>query len=413
LKTIFCLFILCLLALSAEAQDPFKPYLNNASPVIVRQLDSEVEDHIRLDKLVFFSNVDARDATDSTMIFAVVARPKKPGKYPGLLVLHGGGGNAEIDKVKAWAAKGYVALSIDEPGIANPEKVPFSSGSWKDIPYGKERFTAQPDVRASVLFKGAVAAIQAFYLLQDQPDVIRERIGIVGISWGGYLTTLVSGFMGEQVYASYSVYGSGFYDEGSTFQKQLNEMNEADRKIWLKYLDAGRRAKGIKNPFFIAAAANDNWFYPPAVMKTIKTSKGPVNHVFSPNDSHKIQLPGGTSEKDKIGWTGMEELYFEYYLKGIGKPFPEFGKVSQKIKDEKLMISFNVDGGVINEAKVFYSISEATWPKRTWKEAEVVKDGDDYLVSIPLKDGPIDWFATISDDRPVSVSTHVKHINKN
>ena len=412
-----------LFSFSAEAtervqdtgQDPFQPYLTGKTPQILKDLGEEVQDGVRVRKLVFCSRViQTASGKDTSMIYAAIARPAKPGKYPGLLVLHGGGGFADADKAKNWAKQGYITLVLDEPGIANPEKVPFSSGPWKKFAYGESRFTVIPDITNSTVFDGVLSAVQGLYLLHSQSGVIKGKIGIVGISWGGYLTTIVSGLANNMVHASFSLFGSGFYDEGSLFLKELDKMSTADRTTWLKYLDAGRRSKAIKTPFFIAAAANDNWFYPPAVMATLRSIKGPINHLFSPNSSHKIELPGGTTgaNPEQPGWLSMEQVYFDYFLKGNGQPLPKIQEIkTEKTSSGNVLVRFKVSSPLsVSIAQISYSPVGVGWTERKWETVPAVESGNGwYMVEVPAKElkQSFDCFATISDSRPVSVSSYL------
>ncbi|MCK9413435.1 MAG: dienelactone hydrolase family protein [Prolixibacteraceae bacterium] len=398
-----------------KGKDPFQPYQTGKSPQILKDFGEEVKDGVRLRKVVFYSReVQTATGKDTSKIYAVIARPAKSGRYPGLLVLHGGGGFAEIDKAKKWAKQGYIALLLDEPGIANPEKAPFSSGPWKKFAYGESRFIVIPDITNSTIFDGVLSAVQGLYLLRSQPGVIKGKIGIVGISWGGYLTTIVSGLANKMVNASFSVFGSGFYDEGSLFLKELDKMSTADRATWLKYLDAGRRSKAIKTHFFIAAAANDNWFYPPAVMATLRSIKGPVNNLFSPNSSHKIELPGGTTgaNPEQPGWLSMEQVYFDYFLKGIGQPLPKIQEIkTEKTSSGNVLVRFKVSSLLsVSIAQISYSSIVVGWTERKWETVPAVKSGNGwYMVEVPAKElrHSFDCFATISDSRPVSVSSYL------
>ncbi len=345
-----------------------------------------------------------------TEIYAVIARPLKSGSYPGLLVLHGGGGSAEVERIRKWAAKGYIAVSIDIPGVAAPDKVPNTSGFWKTYPYGEHRFTAEPDITHSTIFDGAVAALQAFYLLRSQPDVVKDKIGITGISWGGYMTTILSGLASPYVHASFSTYGSGYYDAGSTFLKLLDKMPETERATWLKYLDAGRRAKKIASPFFIAAATNDNWFYPPAVMATLNAVHGPAAHFFAPNNSHTAAVPGGNGSAGHVGFMQMEETYFNFYLKGIGLPLPVIS-IEDRIKkdNDNYILKFSVQSKTaVTSATVYYSTADTLWTKRKWIMIKAIPlTNGNYEAHIPASVTAKDtWcFASISDDRPVTVSS--------
>jgi dienelactone hydrolase len=395
--------------------DPFAQYLTGQAPEILKDLGEETGDGVRVHKLIFHSyNYKSGSGNEKAQIFAAVVRPEKPGKYPGLLVLHGGGGNAEIDKAKKWAALGYVVVVLDEPGVANPDKIPFSHGPWDNYKYGENRFVTRPDITSSTIFSAVLSSVQGLYLLYSQPDVIKDKIGIVGISWGGYLTTIVSGLANPLIKASFSVYGSGFYDDGSVFLKNLNVMDPWERATWLKYLDAGRRVSSIKTPFFIAAAANDNWFYPPAVTSTLKNSKGPVSHLFAPNNSHKVELPGGTEGKspEEPGWLAMERIYFDYYLKGIGQPFPKIQEIkTEKSSSGNTQIKFKVSSPTeIASGQVCYSPVGVEWPKRKWEIIPATASADGwYVAEIPSNElkQPFECYATVSDSRPISVSSYL------
>ena len=398
-----------------DAQDPFIPYLNNTAPKIITELGEET-DSIKLRKVIFHSrDVTIDGKVISTNVYAAIARPLKPGNYPGILVLHGGGGAAEVDKIRNWAAKGYIAVSLDLPGVTAPEKVPNSTGFWKTYAYAKNRFTVMPDITRSTIFEGVVAAVQGFYLLHSQPDVIKKNIGITGVSWGGYMTTIVSGLVNADVRASFSTYGSGFYDTASVFLKELDKMPAADKALWLKYLDAGRRAKYINTPYFIAAATNDNWFYPPAVMATLKAVKGQVNHFFAPNANHGAPIPGGNSSPKRVGTMQMEETYFNYYLKGMGLPLPQVlkptGTPDKSTGNYKVKFSVSSKTN-ITAATVYYS-TDSTWTKRKWVAVQAIpSNNSNYEAQIPaqvIAKGSF-WFASISDERPVTVSSMISEI---
>ncbi len=399
-----------------EPEDPFKPYLTGEAPLICRDLGTETSDGVSLRKVVFNSRVyPVAGGMDTTRVFGVVARPEKPGHFPGLLVLHGGGGAAEIEKARRWASKGYVVVSVDEPGIADTKNTPLSEGPWNRYKYGENRFVAEPDLTASTIFDAVLASLQGLYLLRAQPDVLPDKIGVVGVSWGGYLATMVSGLANPLVAASFSVYGSGFYDASSVFLRELNRMDPFRRAEWLRWLDAGRRARHIQTPFFIAAATNDQWFYPQAVKNTLQQIRGEVNHVFSPNVSHKINLPGGTENKksDTPGWTEMEEPYFNYYLKGKGERFPKITAIrAEKSDGSSVRVALTVDSDTpVEQAIIHYSPVGEVPTRRKWEAVPARRlSGNVYEAVIPVRDlgeDPVEFYGTVSDNRPVSVSSYM------
>lgn len=394
---------------SSDPTDPFLPYLSSKPPAIVSKLDDESLGTVHLKQIVFRSRViQTRRGPQPSNVFALIASPLAPGKYPGLLILHGGRGKAEKEKAIAWAARGYVVVAPDLPGIADPELVPHSSGPWKGD-FTSKYITANPDVTTSPIFDGVLAAVQALELLRSQPNVIADRIGVVGISWGGYVATMVSGMAGKAVRATFSVYGSGFYDRGSAWQERLARLPKDEAAKWLKYLDAGRRAEGIAGNYFVAAATNHEYYWPPAVMATLAEIRSPRNQLFAPNAVDSISLPGGSVETEfPSSWLRMEETYFAFHLQGRGSPFPmvEIEKAARR-DNETVRVHFSVAGPPVR-ATAYYSLNDKPWVAREWVKAPVIANGNGrYEAVVPAAAAAqgASWLALASDARPVTVSS--------
>ncbi len=412
---------------AAEPTDPLRPYLDGKAPEILREVASAdvPPENITVRRVVFRSR-------DDSEIFAVIAAPKAPGKHPGMLVLHGGGGSAEVDKAMAWAQRGYVAIAPDLPGIAEPKKLTVSKGRWSTLKYGEGRWIATPDAGSSVVFDAVLSAMKSLYLLRAQPDVDTSRIGVVGCSWGGYMTTMVCGLAGEQVRAGFAVWGCGFYELTSQFngpKSTLGAMPDAERERWLRHLDAGRRVPGMKAAFFIAGATNDFFYWPRAVQATLDAIPGEKNHLYAPNSNHKAPVQGGsvfdnkpaaaftptpfqpypTPSGSKANWLAMEVPFFDYYLKDIGQPLP---KVSVQHGGDPLLVRFSVTApGPLAKVEVYWARTNPDVMKREWIALPVTKTGED-LYQAQLSADTSDWFVVASDDRPVTVSSDLIHVGK-
>jgi len=429
----------------------------------------QLKNNVRIRHVTFKSVPVYKDGEyhDDTVVYAMIAMPADaaPGKkLPGLLILHGGGQFVQWAPqhwlVEQWAAAGYVVVTCDLPGIASPAFADAGSGTWRSVPYGSTpNFTVTPDIKASWLYTAEATALKAFALLKTQPEVNPSKIGIVGVSWGGYSTTMLCGLLGDRVAAGFSTYGSGFYDEDSAWKLFLNPAtsgfmfgndpagfegwkNQGISK-WLTYLDAGRRAGGIKSHFYIAASANDQFFRPPAVVKTLQaiTNAASLNFQFSPNSqpdpkdtnpehdigyyciksSHNILTPGGnlvpsTFSRTLIGrGLPMESVYFDYLLKGVGAPLSTI-KLSAPPKADRqndLQVNFSVTaapGVTLQMPKLYYSVhtTNDTWEKRNWIELEGVTkssgmDGNAHSYSATIPAGiakqNVDWYVLVSDTR--------------
>jgi dienelactone hydrolase len=430
---------------AAQAADPLESLLDGKPPEILREVANAIAPPPggMLRQVVFRSR-------DNSEIYAAIASPKAPGKYPGILILHGGGGSAEVDKAMAWAGRGYVAVAPDLPGIAEPKKMTVTKGRFSSWKYGEGRWTANPDAGESVIFDAVLSAMKSLYLLRAQPDVDPANIGVVGVSWGGYMTTMVCGLAGDQVKAGMALYGCGFFDRGSQsgavpYDPKLPKMGlprllPEERERWLSCLDAGRRAPGMKAAYFLAAASNDFFGWPASAQATLDAIPGEKNHLFAPNANHRIPVPGGstydinpatnavaakftptafqplpTPEGQKGNWIGMELPYFDYYLKGIGQPFP---KVSVEASDNPMKARFRVQAPCpIQKAEVYWARAIPADPKaddiknRVWTALPSVDKGNGVFEAI-LPSEAVEWFALVSDARPVSVSSDMVRVGR-
>ncbi len=402
---------------STGNSDHFRRFLDDEAPEIVHEEPASEAPGVEVRKVMF-------RLRDDSEVFAVICRPKDNRKCPGILILHGGGGCAELEKAIAWAQRGYIAVAPDLPGIAEPEKLTRPKGRWQQMKYGEGRYVASPDASASILFDAVLAAMKSLYLLRSLDGVDPGRIGVVGISWGGYMTTMVCGLAGDLVRAGFSVFGCGFYELTSQWPTLLN-LPEGERSRWIKHLDAGRRAPAIKAAYFIAGATNDFFYWPPAVQATLDAIPGAKNHLFSPNSNHEVALPGGTVFPDKpsvsftptafqpfptpegnsANWMAMEVPFFDYFLRDIGEPLPV---VTVERGADPLLARFRIASSGPNSNVVVYwaASGDEDWVNRKWSPVPAACTGPDcYEARLPAEAaaGAL-WFAVASDSRPVTVS---------
>jgi len=411
--------------LAAESGDPFAKVLDGKAPVITKEFIAPPAG-ITVRRVLF----RIRDKNDA---YAVIAIPNTPGKHPGILVLHGSGGNAEEEKAMAWAQRGYVAVAPDMPGLYSPltrGDLPMSKG------YADGRYSMQPDTTKSVIFDGMLAAMKALDLLRSLPETDTANVGVVGVSWGGTMTTMVCGLAGDKVKAGFAIWGSGYFDLGGWRGGKPSptakpgalaaNMTAEERARWLRDLDPGRRAPKMKAAFFLAGATNDFFGWPEAGQATLDAIPGEKNHFYAPNSNHKALIPGGTGFEtarsdpkrpqlsgNRANWLAMEVPYFEYHLKGIGKPLP---KVKLAKSDDAHRARFSVDAPhPITKAELYWAAPFAAETlkdpallakavvDRKWSAVPTTKNGDTYEAAIPTE--AAHWFILVSDDRPMSVSS--------
>lgn len=393
-------------ALSGHAADPFAAYLNSvpaATTVLSEGKSGSGAQAIATRRFTFPSKGGVN------IVYGIFAYPQAAGTFPGILLLHGGGSNAEdlAGLAQGFARTGYATLAIDLPGICGVGN--HSSGPWEARPAGEApRFDVAAGAQNSTLADAETAGLEAFNWLRAQANVKPEAMGITGFSWGGYSTTFLSGLLGDKVKAAYSVYGCGFYEIGSFWKDILAKLPSADRQTWLENFDAGRRAPGMKAAYFIEAASNDTYFWPDAVGSTlaaISAKPNPPHHMWAPNLDHK-QLASASS---------MQRLWFNWHLKGVGAPFPRtrVARIDpQPDRSRRARVEIEAAAGVvIDSVRLWYSLSDQPWTKRIWISVPATMADGAWSASLPatlaVKD--CDWFAQATDSRGVATAGGMQH----
>lgn len=383
-----------------DSLDPFEPYLFTLPEEVKWQSTYTIDSvGIKIDRMTFKS----KDQINT--VYGIIVSPVLEGVYPAILVLHGGRGNAEgeLNRLKEFAEAGYVAMAIDLPGLSNVGNTPYSTGPWKQLPLNeKPRFNVVGGAKNSTLTDCAVAAIGAFNFISTQPNVNKERVGITGLSWGGYTTTLLAGLLKERVKAVYAIYGSGFFDKGSIWESTLDSLPENEKEIWLTYLDPGRRASSITASYFIEAASNDIYFLPTSIVSTLNKISGNKNQIWGANLNHSRVKNGEY----------MQISYFDYYLKGIGMPFHRVRvKSIPKNVQEKTKFEISIEGRELKDiisVTLYYSEANVDWPIRVWNALDAKVDAKGNFVAFIPSDfvgDHINYYASAIDSQGVEVSS--------
>ena len=82
-------------------------------------------------------------------------------------------------------------------------------------------------------FHAIASVIKAHSYLRALPEVDETRIGVTGISWGGYLTCIAAG-VDPRFRCAAPVYGCGYLTEDSTWVQSgaFDKLSEEQRDFW-------------------------------------------------------------------------------------------------------------------------------------------------------------------------------------
>jgi len=402
-----------------EKDDIFAPYMNGA-PKITTVISEETKDGVKVTKLRFASAEGSKEgAVKDCEIYAILARPADAAgkKLPGMLVCHGGGGQAFEEGATVWAKLGYVAIMPDLPGYGASDKMQSISRVTK-MQFGADQvIPLKPTPYVCVLFDAVVSGLRAFNLLGAQPDVDPQKLCMTGISWGGYMVTMLSGLLDERVKATFNLYGSGFYQLDAIGSDALKKMDEADRTAWLKCFDAGTRLNRCRAAYLMYIGTNDIFFKPPSVMATFDAIPGSKYICFGPNKSHYMSLPGGPVRWEYPINAEVEPAFFAHVLAGNNPPLPELGAAA--VPREGKTLKFAVTNCPDKAIGWFYVSwlpdQPRGWDARDWARLEAVPGPNgEFTCAIPESLGAFDWFGgitfTLKTDkvtRPMSLSTKI------
>ncbi|MGN0852471.1 MAG: alpha/beta hydrolase family protein [Kiritimatiellia bacterium] len=184
-------------------------------------------------------------------------------KAPAMVLVHGGGGTAFAHWVKIWNGRGYAAIAMDTCGkIPQGERdgEPHPAHPWSG-PSGWGRSVAQMDApfHDQWTYHAVAAVMRCHSFLRARPEVDAGRIGLTGISWGGYLTSIVMSVDDRFRFAA-PVYGCGWYD----LNPQWDHMSPDREKYraWLARWDPKNYLPGKRStaPVLWCTGTNDRWY---------------------------------------------------------------------------------------------------------------------------------------------------------
>ncbi len=305
-----------------------------------------------------------------TRFFAWVGLPKEipeGRKVPGVVLVHGLGGTAFVQWVEEWTARGYAAIAMDTMGgrpLARFEGYgvhePLSGDRLGREDYEKD--TANP--HDSWLAHAVGTIVRSHSYLRTLPQVDADRIGLMGISRGGYMTC-VAASVDDRFAAAVPVYGCGFLGE-------FNSTVKAAPRSWLEFFDPCMFLASAKMPILFASYPTDppyNW------EQWVRSSLLPRNAQRS------CRL--GLGHSHTVGRVPEAVLFLDAYCKGDAK-VPLLGE--QKVKDGVVTVKFKAYAPIERATIAWTEDTERlSSPERRWKEAPAGILGDTITATVPEK----------------------------
>ncbi|HEY8745137.1 MAG TPA: acetylxylan esterase [Chloroflexota bacterium] len=289
----------------------------------------------------------------ATRVFAYLGVPETPPPWPGVVLVHGGGGTAFAEWVRLWTARGYAALAMDLAGCG-PQRQPLPDGGP-----GQDNETKLLDPTTywedHWIYHSVAAILRAHSLLAAVPGVDSARIALTGISWGAILTFIVAG-LDRRFVCAVPVYGRAFLDEGGAMQQAFAELAPTARRHWREYCDPAAYLGKAALPILFIASTNDIHSPLDAYQRTYRLVRG----------ARTLSIRRGMQHGHPAGWAPAEiALFTDHWLRGA-PALPTIGEISAAGKTfsapiwtERPLVS----------GTLLYTTDRTTWPDRVWQEA--------------------------------------------
>jgi len=353
-----------------------------------------------------------------TEVFAFYASPAtlgeaKPGeKFPGVVLIHGGGGTAFAEWAWLWAKRGYAAIAMDLAGsrpidpVFDPKTgVPVLNQTAKketrtrlanggpDQGHDTKFDSIGGDTSDDWPFHAAAAVMRAHTLLRSFPGVDAEHTAVTGISWGGYTTCLVAS-LDDRFKAAVPVYGCGFLHEGESVQKPSIDKLGERRMDWVRAYDPGSLLPRCRVPIFFVNGTNDVHYVLDSYMKSFNVVPGEKQMRI------QVKMPHGHPP----GWAPQEiGLFIDSKCRG-GAPLAVPG--TPRIEGEKTTLSFN-SAVPVKDAQLHYTTDTGLRSARKWKALPATIAGTTITAPKPPADANT-WFISLTDELGAMVTTSVQ-----
>jgi dienelactone hydrolase len=336
---------------------------------------------------ILFRNEPYRGAPSE--VFAYVGVPESTRKpVPGMVCVHGGGGRAFKEWVEMWVDRGYAAIAMDLSGRdAQGKRLP-NGGPEQDHAAKFDPSVSWEDLWT---YHAVAAVIRSHTLLRSLPAVDPGRVGVTGISWGGYLTCILAG-VDTRFGCAVPVYGCGFlqHNGAEDWMKIFQEMTPEQRQRWHEKCDPSVYLRDASLPMLFVSGTNDFAYPLDSLQKSHALPGGPVSLCVRFEMAHSHEA----------GWSPREiGLFADSHLRG-GPPLPQIGATMRE--GARVAANFASDRPV-ERGYVLHTRDGGTWQARKWRLSFACVEAG--RVHAELPGGTTAHFLAIEDDRGAYVSS--------
>ena len=349
---------------------------------------STVEQHgIAVQELTYVSHVWEEEPV---VVYGFLALPPGKTNVPAVLHIHGGGQTASVDHVVEWAGRGYAALSFDWTGPHEAREKVTSFGLAST-----NKYLVEPEPQFSHLYHGTVIARRGISLLEARPEVDADRIGIYGISWGGFLSWLVNG-SDPRVKAAVAIYGcGGTLKRGNTGGADFDPEDD-EQRLWSFCYGPYAYAELQNGPMLFLNSTNDffGWMDTAEDMFTALPSQHALS--FCPHFNHHLD---NDTQRNLPAW-------IETHLCGKAE-WPEPPDIDLELEGPLFAQATPAAPENVERVDLFCAAHSAPSPSRYWSACPAERDGNTWTAPLGILNPELEHtvFATAFYRSGVSVSS--------
>lgn len=325
-----------------------------------------------------------------TRVFAWLGLPQnRGGKVPAIVLVHGGGGTAFREWVEKWTEHGYAAISIAVEGQTDEaEQVPAGARrSWRRHAWaGPKREGIYADSSEPLsdqwMYHAVADTVLANSLLRSLPQVDVENIGLMGISWGGVITSTVIGIDSRFAFAI-PTYGCGHLFDSDNHWGEALGGNRLYRDVW----DPMVRMERVRTPALWLSWPGDAAFPLDSQAACYRSAPGPRMVSLIPDMKHS----------HRAGWTPPDSYAFADSVVRSGEPW--LAQTKSDLTDGSVHVEFAAAKPLDNALLVWTSDSGFTGTRGwNYSPAELSRDNEVWLVTADLPDIATAWFVNVRSD---------------
>ena len=318
-----------------------------------------------------------------TRVFAWIGLPaNRTGKVPGMVLVHGGGGTAFKEWVQKWNAQGFAAISIAVEGQTdvNISKEKGRS-TWARHDFsGPARDGTFADTKLPLkdqwMYHALADTMLANSLLRSLPEVDPSKVGVMGISWGGVITSTVIG-LDERFAFGIPTYGCGHLFDAENHWGQALHDNIGYKEVW----DGMNYADRVKMPVLWLSWPQDAHFPLGCQAEHYRKTPGPrmVSLITKMGHSHQA------------GWNPPDSYAFAKSIVETGKPW---GRSTSAVTEQGHAVATFASTKPLDRAVLVSTTDKGFTGKRQWVEtpAAGASGGGGTTVSAPLPPGTTAWY---------------------